>query len=240
VSAGRVLPYAGIVSLLHLPRFLLLALTAASPLVAVGACGDDEPAARPATDASVDRMPSSPEVGPAPAPTSPPPPLTDAGECHALVEAPSVIPSNHLDEGTPIGYTSNPPSSGPHYPRWANFQEYTSPVPPGYLVHSLEHGAVLLAYKCDALDAGDCNEVVAALRGVRDSLATDPTCDPSIRVRIIIAPMPTLDVPVAAAAWGFTYKAQCVDVPSLTQFVQEHYAKGPEDFCSPGIIDFLY
>ena len=41
-------------------------------------------------------------------------------------------------------YDSNPPSSGPHYPIWADFKEYATPVPDGYLVHAEEHGAVLL------------------------------------------------------------------------------------------------
>src|SRR5262249_52761098 len=117
------------------------------------------------------------------------------------------------------------------YPVWANFQEFTSPVPDGNLVHSMEHGAVVLMYKCDP---SNCGAIVAALHAVRDAIATDPTCDPSIRVRIVIAPRPANDVPIAAAAWGFIYRATCIDVPSLTQFVRDHYGKAPEDFCAAG------
>jgi hypothetical protein len=39
---------------------------------------------------------------------------------------------------------------------------------------------------------------------------------------------------VAAAAWGHVYRADCVDAASLTSFIIEHYAKGPENFCVPG------
>jgi Protein of unknown function (DUF3105) len=229
------------VAFLH--RIAVLALTATLPVAALVACGDDTPSFHaPPNDDDDDRVRALPGLGPTPAPEpdatpTPTPPAPDAA-CNVIVESPSMIPANHLPEGTPIAYTSNPPSSGPHYPRWANFQEYAEPVPNGYLVHALEHGAVLLAYNCAALDAGDCAEAVAQLRAVRDAIATDPSCDPSIRVRIILAPMPELDVPFAAAAWGFTYKAACFDAPTLTQFVREHYAKSPEDFCAPGITVF--
>ena len=40
--------------------------------------------------------------------------------------------------------------------------------------------------------------------------------------------------PLAAAAWGATYQASCVDRPSLEAFVRDHYAKGPENLCVSG------
>ena len=42
----------------------------------------------------------------------------------------------------------SPPVFGDHYPTWAAFQTYEYPVPLGYLVHSLEHGAVVVFYDC--------------------------------------------------------------------------------------------
>ena len=139
----------------------------------------------------------------------------------------------HIPEGTPTTYSSNPPSTGPHYPVWANFQELKVTPDDGYLVHSLEHGAVALLYKCDPASPA-CATTIEALRKIREAYPTDSSCDPSIRVRILIAPYPKLDVPVAAAAWGFTYKADCGDVPTLTQFVKDNYALGPENLCAPG------
>jgi hypothetical protein len=164
----------------------------------------------------------------------------DGGVCDVRIDAIPILASPHVADGTPVVYDSNPPSSGPHYNEWANFQEFAHPVDDRNLVHSLEHGAVLLLYNCDAdagggLDGGAaCDEVVTALRAVRDAFPDDPLCDPAIRVRIIIAPRPANDVAVAAAAWGNVYRADCVDSASLTAFVTEHYAKGPENFCAPG------
>ncbi len=160
-------------------------------------------------------------------------PIHPAASCPVTIETPDLLPAMHVPEGTVITYDSNPPSSGPHYPIWANFQEYMVPIDDGYLVHSLEHGAVALLYKCEPTAPG-CAQTIDALRKIRDSLPTDPLCDASIRVRVIIAPFPRLEEPVAAVAWGITYKADCVDAPTLTQFAKDNYDKGPEEICAPG------
>lgn len=164
-----------------------------------------------------------------------PGPVRPAASCPVVIETPEVLASPHVDDGTVIAYNSNPPSSGPHYGAWANFQEFTRPLDEGFLVHSLEHGAVALLHKCDPA-AADCAPIIEALRKVRDAIPTDPSCSGGLRVRVIIAPFPKLDTPVGAAAWGFTYKGDCVDAPTLTQFINDNYAKAPENFCFPGSI----
>jgi hypothetical protein len=94
----------------------------------------------------------------------------------------------------------------------------------------MEHGAVVMLYKCDP----PCPDAVEQLRKIRDSLPSDPMCSANIRVRVVIAPDPLIDVPFAAASWGWTYKAQCVDVPTLTEFAREHIAQSPENICAEG------
>ncbi len=70
---------------------------------------------------------------------------------------------------------------------------------------------------------------------VRDNAVADPVCAPHGGTkRIIIAPSKTIPTKVAAAAWGKTYKAACVDMPTLEAFVRDDYAKGPENLCDPG------
>lgn len=221
------------------------AALALGSVAALGACSSEtsDAAASNAGDASAERAAAIPVLADAARHDGAVPeasasvdgmaPVVDAGPCNARIDVIPVAASPHVADGTPIAYASNPPSSGPHYSTWANFQELTHPVDDGYLVHSLEHGAVLLLYKCEA-EGAECDALVAALRSVRDSIATDPTCDPSIRVRIIIAPRAANDVAVAAAAWGNIYRADCVDPVSLATFVSDHYAKGPEDLCVPG------
>ena len=161
-----------------------------------------------------------------------PAPLHPDASCPVTIETPELLPGIHVPEGTAITYSSNPPSSGTHYPIWANFQEYFAPVDDGYLVHDLEHGAILLLYKCDT--ESSCEAVTDIFHQVRDSIPTDPLCDPDIRVRVVIAPYPKMDVPVAAVAWGWLYTAQCADLPTLKDFANAHYRQGTEDLCAPG------
>jgi uncharacterized protein DUF3105 len=187
------------------------------PLSSASGCGGSE--SEPATgDAALDAPPRMPPERP-------------AASCPVVIEAPAYLSSPHVPEGTAIQYNSNPPSSGPHYPVWANFQEHAKPIERPYLVHSLEHGAIALLYKCDG---AACGPILEQLRKVRDSLPRDPLCQPDTPVRVVIAPDPLIAKPIAAAAWGFTYNADCVDVPTLEAFARDHYAKGPENICAAG------
>ena len=191
-----------------------------------------------AAEASADRATAIPQLVPDAAP--PEAAVTvdaadaagfDAGACNVRIDAIPLVDSPHVADGTVVAYSSNPPSSGPHFNTWANFQELTHPVEDGYLVHSMEHGAVLLLYSCQG---AACDAILPALRAVRDAVPTDPLCDPAIRTRVILAPRAANDVAVAAAAWGYVYRADCVDPVSLSSFINDHYAKGPENFCAGG------
>jgi len=167
-------------------------------------------------------------------------PLVVDAACAIIVDAPPLLDSPHVAIDTPVTYNSNPPSSGPHYPIWAAFQEYSQPVDRRYYVHDLEHGGVVLAYNCQAAgDAGTaataCNAVIDGLRAAIAALPDDPLCKgEGVRVRAVLTPDPLLDVPIAAAAWGQTYRAQCLDLPSLIDFVKTSYGQGPESLCANG------
>ena len=105
-------------------------------------------------------------------------------------------------------------------------------MPRPMYVHDMEHGAVVLAYRC----ASGCPDVVAALEHVRSAVAPDPKCEGmGVSARVVLTPDPELPTPIAAAAWRATYTATCIDEPSLSSFAAETYGKGPEDFCSPGL-----
>ena len=57
---------------------------------------------------------------------------------------------NHAVEGTPLTYKFSPPTSGDHYPSWITKGFYDEPRADGNLVHSQEHGYVILWYDCEA------------------------------------------------------------------------------------------
>lgn len=55
----------------------------------------------------------------------------------------------HVPMGEKVDYNSNPPTSGPHYEDWVRSGVYETPKDDGYLIHSLEHGYVIMSYNCD-------------------------------------------------------------------------------------------
>jgi hypothetical protein len=155
--------------------------------------------------------------------------------CQVSVESPPLLPASHVAIGTPVAYSSDPPSSGPHYPVWAAYQTWDHPVDPRYLVHNLEHGSIVFLYRCGA--PGGCPDIVSGLEAVEKTMFDDPLCTGAgegVRVRALVVPYPTLDVPVAAVGWGWIYRAACVDAQTLHDFVLQHYGQGPEQTCAQG------
>jgi hypothetical protein len=139
--------------------------------------------------------------------------------------------ANHLSPCEATSYQTNPPSSGNHYFVWASYKTYTAPVALGYLVHNLEHGAIVVGYNCP----GGCQPDVAKLQAWIDSRPVDSLCEglPSQR-RMILAPNPFLDVKFAASAWLWTWKADSADTASLSAFADAHYGRASEDLCNAG------
>ena len=46
-------------------------------------------------------------------------------------------------------YNSNPPTSGPHLATWVKAGVFDTPQSEGELIHSLEHGYVIISYNCN-------------------------------------------------------------------------------------------
>lgn len=154
------------------------------------------------------------------------------GACGATVQMVPFEGAQHVPSDMPVTYGSNPPASGMHYPFWGRWGEHVDPLPRGNYVHNLEHGGVVLLYRCTA----PCPDVVASLRAVMAARPQDPACSSAIRSRIVLTPDPLLTVPVAASAWNFVYRADCVDAPSLHAFIDQHYDQASESLCNDGSV----
>lgn len=111
-----------------------------------------------------------------------------------------------------LSYDRVPPVGGPHHPRWLACDVYDEPVPPETAVHSLEHGAVWFAYDPDL-----AREEVARLEELagRD------------REYVLVSPVPDLDAPVVAVAWGVSLEVDGADDERLAAFL-EQYAGGDQ------------
>ncbi len=159
---------------------------------------------------------------------------TSGGVCGVVEAAHVTLPSPHVTECSYLPYAeSNPPSSGPHYGIWAAFKTYTTAVPRGYLVHDLEHGAIVITYNCPT----GCAAEVAKAQAVIDAFV-DPLCanaSSGSKKRVTMAPDPKLDTTWAVAAWGHTLRATCVDAPAFSAFMVQHFDKATESFCNEGL-----
>ncbi|UMG92248.1 DUF3105 domain-containing protein [Nocardioides sp. TF02-7] len=116
---------------------------------------------------------------------------------------------NHV-EGT-VDYPQNPPVGGDHAPVWMNCGAYAEPITPEMAVHSLEHGAVWIAY-----DPSLETEQVELLSAAADSNGY-----------VLVSPVAEMDSPVVATAWGVQLPLDTADDERLNQFITS-YAQGPQ------------
>jgi hypothetical protein len=149
-------------------------------------------------------------------------PASDAAlTCSVELASPPDEGANHVGECAPISPMSNPPASGNHYPIWPVFRVYSKPVPWGFLIHGLEHGAVVIAYNCPQ---GCADEVANATLMIQ----AWPPKEACSRPPIIMVPDPSLGVRWAASAWDHTLRASCFNREAMATFIQTRANMGPE------------
>ena len=129
----------------------------------------------------------------------------------------------HVEVGEKVKYNSNPPTSGPHYADWKKNDIYTDPQQDEYLVHSLEHGYVIMSYNCDAkLKDGskiDCDTLKKQLGDLFKEKGAQ---------KLIVVPRPSLDVPLALTAWTYIDKMDRFEKDRIVAFIDAFRDKGPE------------
>jgi hypothetical protein len=123
--------------------------------------------------------------------------------------------SGHVEEGTDVDYSTNPPTSGPHYgqPLPAGFYnpgDILVPFPESHIVHSLEHGYVVFWYNCTVLDADGCEQLKAQIRTVLDEVG---------EAKVIVFPWSSIDEPLVMTSWGMIQPLPVFDEQLAADFV---------------------
>ncbi len=130
-----------------------------------------------------------------------------------------VLPSReHISPGTLSlsDYNSNPPTSGDHYdmPARPGFRETS--IEDGHLIHSLEHGLILVSYHPRIGDEAE------KLRSIVNSLT-------------VVVPREKNEWDISIASWGrldsFNLEDGTIDADDLQRikdFVKRYANKGPE------------
>lgn len=124
----------------------------------------------------------------------------------------------HVPQDSEIEWLSDPPHSGPHYPTWEDWGEADGVVPRGNWVHNLEHGGIILGYRCN----DDCLEERAVLQQVVDMR-------PDLRVLLTPDPLLPGDERFSAISWTWIHRFDEPDLAELLCFVDQHENHAPED-----------
>ncbi len=170
-----------------------------------------------ATDPSTDA-----DSGPGPVACEPglePAEFTTVEGCDEVVGEPACSEGQeHVPQKSAVQWMSDPPHSGPHYPTWQTWGEHDSTVPRGNWVHNLEHGGIVLSYRC----ADPCETELEVLREV---VAQRP------ELRILLTPDPLLPGTerFAAISWTWVHRFDVPDLPQLLCFADQHENHAPED-----------
>ncbi|UUV35893.1 DUF3105 domain-containing protein [Amycolatopsis roodepoortensis] len=112
----------------------------------------------------------------------------------------------HLRPPERVKYDRSPPVGGPHDGTWATCTGtvYPNAVRTENMVHSLEHGAVWIAYNPQLL-SGD------ALEKLKSRVQSKPFS--------MMSPYPGLDKPISLQSWGHQLKVDSVDDQRIDQFI---------------------
>lgn len=121
---------------------------------------------------------------------------------------------DHVPLDTKVEYNSNPPTSGPHSEEWEKAGVYKEPLNDLKLVHSLEHGYVVISYHCE-----NCGELVNNLT----NLANEKKL-----WKLIVVPRSNLDSVIALTAWTRIDKFNEFDKTRIEKFIDSYRNKGPE------------
>lgn len=112
----------------------------------------------------------------------------------------------HVTDPTRVNYDRFPPVGGPHDAEWAacNGVVYTSPVRNENMVHTLEHGAIWIAYNPDTLAAGDLDVLTKLVEG---------------KGYMVLSPYPGMTSPISLQAWGHQLMLNSAGDERVRQFI---------------------
>jgi uncharacterized protein DUF3105 len=112
----------------------------------------------------------------------------------------------HVDPNVRVAYTHSPPMGGAHDYSWAacNGVVYPTAVRSENLVHSMEHGAVWIAYNPDRVTDDAVRELAAKVQN---------------QPYTVMSPYPGLDQPISLQSWGHQLKLSDPADPRIDQFI---------------------
>lgn len=153
-------------------------------------------------------------------------------------------------------YNSNPPTSGQHTETWVKSGIYKAPQSEGELLHSLEHGYVVIHYNCavhkkaekiiplifaheDEGSGSQSADFIPSKIATGSAVNESEACKTLITelesivnkkklFKLIVVPRPQLDTTIALTAWNYIDKFDSFDKKRIEKFIDYHRDHGPE------------
>lgn len=124
-----------------------------------------------------------------------------------------IQPAEHIQQGADHPpYNSNPPTSGWHYPKQADWGFYTEALPDERVVHNLEHGGIWITYT---------NVSDATRSKLRDIAQQYPQS-------VIITKRPENDASISVASWGQLLTLESFERARIVEFIEQNRNHSPE------------
>lgn len=122
----------------------------------------------------------------------------------------------HLAPGQYVSYEDRFPTSGVHDPKWVDPGVYDTAQLPTKLVHSLEHGMVVIYYDAPSPETMDLLEEWASLyRGGWSG--------------VVVTPAPGIGQGIILTAWNQKLPLDPFDAEAAAAFVDRFRGRGPEN-----------
>lgn len=133
----------------------------------------------------------------------------DFSKVVSIMEAKHILVGSELPE-----YSSNPPTSGPHYGQTARSGFRDKEISDQNIIHNLEHGDIWIAYKPNISEA--LKKELKQFSGAK----------------VIITPRQANDTDIALASWGrldtFDIEGGILPKQRIKDFIKRYLNKGPE------------
>lgn len=152
-----------------------------------------------------------------------PPPGTSAGSAFTTEN----LGRTHVSPGTKIRYGSCPPTSGNHYnaagagPLRPGFYGPTDAAGPGGWVHNLEHGYIVLLYRCERGSCPSDSDLSALRQFAANGPPTQTAAACGFRSKVVVARFDEMGSPFAVLAWDRALLLDSYDASAARNFANE-------------------
>lgn len=129
----------------------------------------------------------------------------------------------HVADGTALTPKHQPPSSGNHYASPVAANAYPAEIPAGNWVHNLEHGYIVVVYRCSG---AECSDLAAQAKGIFGALPKEAKFN---EVKFVSTPYQSMTPKIAVLAWDNEQDMDVMDQKLITDFYNKYVDHGRED-----------